>query len=290
MILSRKDRITPYVFIFPSILAMVLFRLYPIFFSFLESFQTTSYGAVPVKKWVGFENYAFIFSDPVFLRAFKTTGIFTLIVNPLQIAWAFGLALLVNRPGKGINFFRTLFFMPITISVAITSVIWGIMLSPNNGLVNALFRLVLIPSQPFLTSENQALLSIIFLASWRAVGYWMIFLLAGLQNIPIALYESAWMDGARPWKTFTRITMPMMKRSFLFVLVADTTANFLMFIPMYTLTRGGPNNSTNTIMYEAFKNVFIYGDRGAGNAMVMVMLAIILIVVALQFFFLRSKD
>jgi len=290
MVLSKKDRITPYYFIFPALLGMVLFRILPIIYSMLESFQTTTFGAAGGKKWVWFENYSYIFTDPVFLGALKTTAIFTLIVNPLQIAWAFGLALLVNKPGKGIDFFRTLFFMPITISLAITSVIWGIMFAPNNGLVNALLRLASIPAQPFLTSADQALGAIIFLASWRGVGYWMIFLIAGLQNIPLSLYESAWMDGARSWQSFWSITLPMMKKSFLFVLVADTTANFLMFIPMYTLTRGGPSNSTNIIMYEAFKNVFIYGDRGVGNAMVMVMLLLIFSVISIQFFFLRSKD
>ena len=118
----------------------------------------------------------------------------------------------------------------------------------------------------------------------------MIFLIGGLQNISISLYESAWMDGANPIQTFLKITLPMMKKTILFVIVADTTQNFLMFTPMYILTGGGPEGSTNVAMYEAYKNVFIYADRGVGNAMVMILLLMILIVVFVEFKFVKSKD
>lgn len=118
----------------------------------------------------------------------------------------------------------------------------------------------------------------------------MIFLISGLQNIPTSLYESAWMDGARSWQSFWYITLPMMKRTFLFVIVADTTQNFLMFTPMYILTNGGPENSTNVAMYEAYRNVFIYADRGVGNAMVIIEILMILAVIGLEFRFIRTKE
>ena len=118
----------------------------------------------------------------------------------------------------------------------------------------------------------------------------MIFLISGLQNISISLYESAWIDVAKGIQTFFHITLPMMKKTILFVVVANTTQNILMFTPMYILTGGGPEGSTNVAMYEAYKNVFIYADRGVGNAMVMIILLIILLVVLFDFIFIKSKD
>lgn len=290
MIQSKRERFVPYIFLLPAFIGLAIFRLIPILTSLMDSFITTSYAEGGIKKFAGLSNYIFVLTDPVFLKALLNTIIFTLIINPFEIIWAFTMALLVYRPGKGMNIFRTTFFIPFTISLAITSTIWGIMLNPNGGLINSLLGLLHIPPGEFLTSNRQAMGSIIFLVSWRSVGYWMIFLIAGLQNISRSLYESAWIDGARAWQSFLYITMPMMKRVFLFVIVADTTQNFLMFAPMYILTGGGPQNSTNVAMYEAYKNVFIYADRGAGNAMVMIMILLMLLVVFFEFKFLIAKE
>ena len=290
MIYSKRERFIPYIFLLPAFLGLAIFRLAPIFTSLFDSFITISYAQGGIKKFAGLANYSFALTDPVFLRALFNTLVFIVIVNPLQIIWAFIMALLVYRPAKGMNIFRTVFFVPFTISLAITSTIWGIMFNPNGGLVNSLLGIFGIPSGDFLTSNHQALGSIIFLVSWRAVGYWMIFLISGLQNISRSLYESAWIDGARAWQSFCYITLPMMKRVFLFVVVADTTQNFLMFTPMYILTGGGPQNSTNVAMYEAYKNVFIYADRGGGNAMVMLMILMMLVIVFFEFKFLMEKE
>lgn len=289
MIISKRERIVPYLFLLPAFIGLGVFRLAPIVSSLVDSFFTVSFARGGAKIFVGFENYVFSLTDPVFLGAIKNTAKFILIVVPFQILWAFVMALLVYRPAKGMDIFRTIFFVPFTISLAVTSTIWGIMYNPNGGLVNSLLALVHIKPLAFLTSSKQALGSIIFLVTWRVVGYWMIFLISGLQNISPSLYESAWIDGARAHQSFLYITLPMMKRTFLFVVVADTTQNFLMFTPMYILTGGGPENSTNIIMYEAFRNVFIYADRGVGNAMVMIMIVLILLVIGIQFKLLKSE-
>lgn len=290
MIHSKKEKLVPYLFLIPAFCGLVIFRLAPIFSSLIDSFTTVNYASGGNKEFTGLDNYVFALTDPTFLKAIKNTLLFSVIVNPLQILWAFVLALLVHKSAKGMNIFRTIFFIPFTISVATASTIWGIMFNPNGGLVNSLLSLASISPQQFLTSTAQALPSIIFLISWRCVGYWMIFLISGLQNISPSLYESAWIDGARSWQSFLYITLPMLKKTFLFVIVADTTQNFLMFTPMYILTGGGPENSTNIIMFEAFKNVFIYGDRGVGNAMVVILILMILAVVAFEFKFIKSKE
>ena len=285
-----KEIFIPYIFIIPAFVGLAIFRVSPIISSLWDSFHTVNYVGGIHTEFCGFDNYIFALTDPTFINSLKNTILFSIEVIPLQIIWAFALALLVYRPAPAMGAFRTIFFIPFTISLAITSTIWGIMFNPNGGFINSLLAIVGIGPFQFLTSSNEALSSIVFLVSWRCVGYWMIFIIGGLQNISISLYESAWMDGANPFQTFTKITLPMMKKTILFVIVADTTQNFLMFTPMYILTGGGPEGSTNVAMYEAYKNVFIYADRGVGNAMVMVLLLMILLVVFIEFRFVKSKD
>ena len=285
-----KERYVPYLFLIPAFLGLLTFRISPIISSLFDSFHTISYAGGMHTEFCGLANYKFALTDPTFLKALRNTLLFALIVNPFQIIWAFILAMMVYRPGRGMNIYRTICFIPFTISLAITSTIWGIMFNPNGGFINSILNLVGLGPYDFLTSPKQALASIIFLVSWRCVGYWMIFLISGLQNIPRDLYESAWIDGARSHQSFLHITLPMMKKTILFVLVADTTQNFLMFTPMYILTGGGPQESTNVAMYEAYKNVFIYSDRGVGNAMVMTVIMMILLVVFIEFKFVKTKD
>ena len=279
----NKEHAIPYLFLIPAFLGLGLFRILPVFSSLIDSFMTTSFLGGVHQKFCFFDNYKYVFSDSVFLGALKNTGKFILIIVPFEIIWAFILALMLNKPFKGVGIFRTIFFIPFTISLAITSTIWGIMYNPNGGFVNSILAVFNLPAGQFLISVKQALPSIIFFVAWRTVGYWMIFLISGLQNIPKSLYESAWIDGAKSHQTFRFITLPLMKNSFVFVIVANTTQNVLMFTPMYILTGGGPQNSTNLAMYEAYKNVFIYSDRGVGNAMVMIMIILILLIVFAEF-------
>lgn len=287
---SKKESYIPYLFIAPAFAGLIVFRLSPILSSLYDSFHSVSYVGGIHTEFCWFENYVMALTDPSFINSLKNTFLFCLEVIPFQIIWAFVMAMMVYKPGRGMGIFRTIFFIPFTISLAITSTIWGIMYNPNGGLVNSIFGLFGAGPFQFLTSKDESLLSIVFLVSWRCVGYWMIFLISGLQNISISLYESAWIDGARAHQSFLHITLPMMKKTLLFVIVANTTQNILMFTPMYILTGGGPEGSTNVAMYEAYKNVFLYADRGVGNAMVMILLAIILLVVLFEFIFIKSKD
>ena len=126
------------------------------------------------------------------------------------------------------------------------------------------------------------------LASWIGIGYWMLFLIAGLQDIPTELYEAARIDRAGPVKTFFLITLPLLKRPLLFVLVADTVANFVLFVPIQLITKGGPESSTTFLMFDAYRSTFGYGSRNLGAAEVVVLTVIMLFFVSLQFRLLRE--
>jgi multiple sugar transport system permease protein len=163
------------------------------------------------------------------------------------------------------------------------------MLSPERGVVNSILSGLGLHQQPFLTSSSQALISIITIVVWKSVGYWSLFFWAGLQEVSRSLYEASSLDGATRWKQFLHVTYPMMKRPLTFVAVSVTVSNFLLFSPMYILTQGGPQHSTNTLMLESFNSAFLYSDSGRASAIVIILILITLAIVAVQFRFLRAR-
>ena len=177
-----RHRWAPYLFLAPAFLGLLLFRFVPIGLSgFGSLFMENIRGDM---VFVGTKNYAELFDDPSFWNSMKVTLIFNLIINPFQICCAMGLALLVRRPSKFMDVFRLSFIMPMTVSIALTSIIWSIMLDPSLGPINSLLRWLGLPTQGFFRSESQALQTLMVVATWKGAGYWMIFLLAGLLAIP----------------------------------------------------------------------------------------------------------
>ena len=236
----------------------------------------------PGADGLGLENFRYIFTDPVFLGSLKTTLVYSLIVNPLQIGIALALALLMNAAVPLIGFWRTLVLLPVAIPQSVSAVVWGVALRPD-GLVNAVLVWLGLEPQRFLTSPDQALASIILIVSWIGVGYWMTFLLAGLQDIPKSLYEAVTIDGANRWQAFRFVTLPQLRRPLTFVLVANTVANFLVFAPVAILTAGGPQGSTNLIMNEIYTQAFVINDPGSAAASTVVLISVVLVVVIVQF-------
>jgi len=278
----------PYLFLLPAIALLIIFKLFPILLGLKDSLFAPSFIAGKT-TFIGLGNYTSLFTDAVFWNSVYVTLFFNLIINPVQIVLAFLLAIMLNAKLKGINLFRSLNFIPIAVSLPIACVLWSIMLSPEQGVVNSMLVSMGLPQQMFLASKDQALWVIMAIATWKGVGYWAIFLLAGLQEVPTTLYEAADIDGAGRWQKFKNVTFAMMKRPLAFVTVAATVANFLLFAPMYILTKGGPEKSTNVLMNESFANAFVYSDSGRASAIVILLLILILFIIAIQFRLLRSK-
>lgn len=286
--MTRQERWVPYLFLAPALLLILAFRFIPAIQGLRESLYTTSFVSASGKVFAGLDNYRTIFADPTFIQSVRNTILFNLIVNPLQILLALALAILVNQRVRGVTFFRSVLLLPVAVSLNISSIIGG-MAMDQSGLVNGLLAALHLPVQPFLLSPQTALGSIIALSSWIGCPFWMLFILAGMQNIPSDIYESASIDGANAWTKFVSITLPLLRRSLAFVLVSDTVSNFLLFVPIFILTSGGPQQSTTTIMYEAYRRGLVYGDLGASTAMVTVLLLIVTVVIAVEFYFLRSE-
>lgn len=278
-----KNKWLPYLLILPTILLICVFKIYPIFDSVLQSVLSGDGGLT-------LDNYKVLFEDKTFWNSLLVTIKFNLIIIPAQIIVAFIMAMMVNVKVRGIEIFRTIFYLPFCISITVATVIWQTMLNINNGVVNSLLGILGIQPIGFLIDKKWALLSIVLISSWRGCAYWMMFILAGLKGIDTAVYESAKIDGSGFFSTLFRITIPLLKNSLLFVLVANTTANFLLFAPMQIATDGGPQGSTNVLMYEAYKSAFKYSNRPRQACIVTILLLIVMSVCVLQNKLMTEKE
>ena len=280
--LTKKYWFIPYLMILPAFVLILIFKISPIISTMLE-------GIIIDSKFT-LHTYLALFKDPVFWNALWVTIEINIVMIPLQVLLAFLIAMLANSTIKGIGIFRTIFYLPVTISLTVATILWNMMFNPNNGIINSLLSILGIPAQGFLISKSQALWCIVIIATWKGVGYWMMFILAGLKNIDTSIYESARIDGAGWIKTTTRITLPLIKRVLLFVFIANTTANVLLFVPMQMITNGGPENSTNVLMFEAYKSAFKFIDRPRSSAIVTVLLLVIVLICCLQSLILSDRD
>jgi multiple sugar transport system permease protein len=270
----------------PALLGLAIFRLYPIALALSES----AFDARGTEtRFVGFENYRALFVDSVFWKSLGVTLWFNLLTNPIQIALALGLALLYVQNFRGVLLYRVLFLIPIGVSLPTAVIVWRIILS-QDGLANGLLGVAGVPAQPWLTSQSLALYAIIAIATWKGIAYWMVFIIGGLQNISPDIYDAAKIDGVKSWRRLLFITLPLLRSTLLFVLVADISINFLLFAPVFMLTQGGPADSTDVLMYEAYKSGFVFGDMGRAMAIVVILVAILTVVVALQFRLLSEKE
>jgi ABC-type sugar transport system permease subunit len=280
----------PYAFLLPALAGLLVFRLVPIIYAVGRSFYANTFGLTPRTIFVGSDNYTGLFTDPTFWQSVRVTALFNAIVNPFQTMLALLLALLVRAQLRGVGVFRSIFLIPIAVSLPVASIVWSQMLDSQSGLINGILIWIGLPAQGFLASTDQALLSVVLIASWIGVGYWMFFFLAGLQGIPQTMYEAASIDGAGALSTFWHITLPLLRRVIAFVLVADTAANVLLFAPIYILTQGGPQGSTDLLMYEAYRSGFTGLDVGRATSITSLLLGALLAVVGLQLMVIRSTD
>ena len=270
-----KNKWLPYLLILPTILLICIFKIYPIFDSVIQGFLSKD-GELTIN------NYELLFADKIFWESLAVTVKFNVIIIPFQIIVAFAMAMIVNVKVKGIELFRTIFYLPFCISLTVATVIWQTMLNVNNGVMNSILGIFGIGKVGFLIDKKWALLSIILIASWRGCAYWMMFFLAGLKGIDTSVYESAKIDGSGFFSTLFRITLPLLKNTMIFVIIANTTANFLLFSPIQIATEGGPQGSTNVLMYEAYKSAFKYSNRPRQACIVTILLVIIIFVCIIQ--------
>ncbi|WP_240436329.1 carbohydrate ABC transporter permease [Streptomyces sporangiiformans] len=238
------------------------------------------------------ENYTDITDNTLFWPAIRFTLLYTVIVTVVLLGLALLLALLVQESRPGVGFFRTVYFLPGALGLASASLLFWGLYSPTTGPLSALLEGLGLVDDPvsFLGSPTSALLSTVFLIVWKFAGFYMLILLVGLQRIPHEVYEAARMDGADRWQIFRRITLPLLRPSLALTLLLCATGSLLAFDQFFILTKGGPDNSTVTIVQLIYREAFQRLDLGTAAALSIIVLAVLLLLNVLQFRGLRHAD
>lgn len=263
-------------FILPSILGCTLFIFIPSLFSFLLSF--CNWNLINKIKYAGLNNYIELFSSQEFWFILKNTIVYALSVTLFAVLIPLILACFLNEKILCKDFFKTSYFLPFITPMIVIAMIWQWIFDPNLGLINCLFKL----NYKWLYDENLAMIVLIIVSVWKLIGYNIIILLSGFSSINSQIYESAKIDGANPTAVFFKITLPLLSPSILFVLLITTISSFQVFDLIYLMTQGGPDNTTNILVYWLYKNAFEFFNIGKASAIAYVLFILILILTILQ--------
>jgi multiple sugar transport system permease protein len=273
----------------PWIVSLMLFGLYPFGFSFMLSFYDYSPLNPQGAKFLGLANYAEALKDPLFWTALKNTLIFVFGTIPFTTLLALGLALALQKRFRGRDFFRAGFFLPTVVSIVVISLVWKGLYAPD-GPLSSLVRALGGTPPRWLLEPDTALASIMAMDVWAASGYYMVIFLAGLQAIPEELYESASLEGATPWQKFRHITLPMLRPTFLFVLVVNSVRSLQVFTEVFVMTGGGPLHSTLTSVFYLYEQAFYKFRLGYASSIAYLLFALTLGLAFLQVRWLKLES
>jgi multiple sugar transport system permease protein len=284
----RQEERTAWLFILPALVALLLFVFYPMVKAFLISFQ--NYNMVGgTRSFNGIDNYRTLMNDSEFLASLRHSLFFAVIVIPVQTSISLGLAMLIQRARRFTSLFRTAYFIPVVISTSVAATVFKLIYNKDFGILNQVLKSMGLPITNFLSNPDTAMYGIIILGIWKAAGFFMIIFLAGLNNISQDLYEAARVDGASRAQQFFRITLPMLNRTMAFVVIMTTIDAIKLAGLVFVLTNGGPNGSTQTVVYYIWKMAFQQMQMGYGTAAAFVLFAIVLIISLAQMTYFNKK-
>lgn len=291
------DGATAWLFAAPATALLGIFLLLPFLMAVVLSF--TNKRLISAEElgtdYVGWRNYARLLQDDAFWAALKNNFVFVAIVAPLQSAFALLLAVLVNQPLRGSRLFRTVYFMPVATTMAVVAVIWSLMYAPDDGVVNRFVGFVsfgLIAPQDWLRDPALVLYAVMVLSIWQGVGFQMLVFLAGLQSIPVDLYEAARLDGATPWQQFRHITVPMLKNTTIFVLITTTIYAFQLYTQVQIIASSGtaaPVDSFRTVVMLMVHEGFGSGKIGYAAALSVLFFVLVLAISLVQRMLLKEE-
>lgn len=276
----------------PAVVLLIVFLVVPVALAFALAFTDARLISPTPARFVGLRNFTLLFQDPVFYKSLRNTAYFAAVVVPLQAGLALALALLVNAKVRGVNFFRTVYFLPVVTSMVVVSLLWTF-LYRKDGLVNHVISTLTlghVHGPDWLGDPATAMPAIILMSVWQGVGFHMIIWLAGLQTIPVELYEAADLDGATRWHRFRHVTWPGLRATRTFVLVTITIAAFSLFTQIRVMTQGGPLDSTTTVVYQAVHTGYDQQQTAYAAAISLIFFVLVLTVSLAQRFLTREKD
>lgn len=287
--LDRRRSRTGLRLVLPAFLVVAVFFLAPLGFAVYISL--TNWPLVGSYHFVGLSNYTTLVHDSVFLHALLFTVEYTAVITPCVFVFGYALAMLIRRRVAGVGFFRTVYFLPTVVGLTTISYMAVLELQPNSGIIDYILSQLHIAasSTAWLASPGLAFIGISVLVVWSSSGLTMLILMAGMQAIPTELYEAAAVDGAGKWAREVRVTAPLLRRSIALSLIISVVGSFLAFNQFYIITGGGPGTSTATIVFWIYQVAFTQFHLGYATAMSIVLLAIVVIISAVQFWLLRDN-
>ena len=268
------------VFLAPSFVPLAVFTFWPMLQSVWISMN--EWNLISAPKWLGFGNYSKLLASPGTWRIFGHTLAFVLGYLPLVYMGGLVLAIALNQrlPARGL--LRAVYFLPVITSWVVVALVWKWLLNPSSGIVNAVLGAVGLPEPGWWTDPQWAMVSVVLASAWKDLGFVMVILLAGLQNIPTELYEAARIDGASRWVQLRYITLPLLTPSSFFVLVISLINGFQVFDQVFVMTGGGPQGASQVVVGQIYDLTFRYGRAGEASALSWLLFVVILLVTLLQ--------
>ncbi|MDH3675204.1 MAG: sugar ABC transporter permease [Anaerolineae bacterium] len=279
----KYGKLTPYLFVLPTIVGLIVFRLGPVAVAIGASFTRWNIQTPP--KFLGLNNFVELVSSETFWLIFKNTILFTVIFVPGVMIVSLLMAVMVNQKLRGIAFFRGLYFMPYITAMVAVAMVWNWIFATRFGVLNyVLINFFYISDPPaWLADKTWALPALAIVAIWKQVGFQMLIFLAGLQSIPGSLYDAAAIDGANRQQQFFKITLPLLSPITFFIFIITVIEAFKTFEVTFAMTEGGPNNASSTLAFYIYQNAFIFGRMGFASALALFLLLFVGLTTLLSF-------
>lgn len=267
----------------PSLIFLLVFTLYPVAGALKLSLYQADLGT-PQPHYIGLDNYSSMAEDDVFWKVVKNNVWFAVGTVPTSILLALLMALFANKVMRAKGLVRTAFFYPTVIPMIAIGNIWLFIYTPDYGMLSRFLEIFGISGPNWLGTPGLVMWAMIIMILWKEAGYFMLFYLAGLQNISEELYESAKVDGVPAWRVFWRITFPLLMPTTLFVSIIALTNSFKLVDHLWIMTKGGPENASNLLLFYIYETAFSFWDQGMASALTTVMIILLLLLAAVQFF------
>jgi multiple sugar transport system permease protein len=277
-----SEHFAGWAFVTPGVTIILLFGAVPLVWSAIMSFQRSNLLS-PSTPFVGLKNYRQLAHDPVVAQAFGHTLLYTALFVPGTMIVGLFLAVAMNRKLRFISFYRTAAYATMAISTISEAIVFIWLFDPSYGVANYFLHLFGVPPQQFLNSPSEALYVIIAMTIWGWTGFAVVIYLAALQGVPPTLIEAAAIDGAGPWQTFRRVTLPLLSPASLFLAVWLTINALQLFDEVYQSTQGGPLNATTVLVYYLYEQAFQDFNFGYASAIAYALFLAILVITAIQF-------
>lgn len=275
-----RDTLRGYLFIMPVVLGLLIWTFGPMLAS--AYYSLTDYKIIGIPEFIGLQNYTDLFQDKAFLQSLSITVRFGVMFVILSQIVGLALAVLLTQKVRGLTVFRTIFYLPIIVPAAASALLWKYLYNKEFGPISSVFQAVGLPSINWLGSPESALFAIVIMSVWGSAVTTIIYV-AGLQNIPEDLLDSAKIDGANGVRRFWHVTIPMLSPTMFFNVVTGVIGAFQFFVPAFIMTQGGPAKSTYFYNYNLYEKAFKWLEMGYASAMAWVLFAIIIVMTMMIF-------